>query len=587
MNKYNIYNFILCVVLMSTIFGCSEEKSIYETGDKVITMVEKGESNEIEIVVDPARQNKVELQAQIDQISAYGIVVGVETNNSLVDEYNQKHQTNFLALPPSSYTIDVAEFIFPKYTSLSSHVNISLTSGEMQNEMTYLLPIQMAAVSGDENASINTTNDVIYLIVSKLPPPKLIHLQDVELTTEIGPGKKNWFSAYATNSEGGHTFSVEEAAEQSHMMDFALVRHGSNIRLHPSIVGWQHGDDYQRYTWPYTIGFEKLTMIANMNRLFSTQLFDEIHSAEDIIPKIEELKVTSGYNFPVADRMTSHNLQSQITGDNRVLIQGWGPKIGQNNHYSFINIKEVTPTTGGNYKVTFDIKFTEIDARTEAANTNGQNVVIDNPGYDPSNEMVEYKGVELTTEISPGKKNWFSAYASTEMVAFTQEEARSKSNMMDFAPVVHSTDEVRLYSAIIGHSHADYKERISPYVNGFQRLTYTMIGGRRTGSADETTPEHYDSVTDVNSMTQLILDYWPTYAYPIANRMNSDKLIKDYVGVIAWGHKIGINNKFGLFIVRDIQPTTDGNYKVVLDVKVPKSNARISNNGSMVSNPDF
>lgn len=91
MNKYNIYNFILCVVLMGTIFGCSEEKSIYETGDKVITMVEKGESNEIEIVVDPARQNKVELQAQIDQISAYGIVVGVETNNSLVEEYNQKH----------------------------------------------------------------------------------------------------------------------------------------------------------------------------------------------------------------------------------------------------------------------------------------------------------------------------------------------------------------------------------------------------------------------------------------------------------------------------------------------------------------
>lgn len=52
---------------------------------------------------------------------------------------------------------------------------------------------------------------------------------------------------------------------------------------------------------------------------------------------------------------------------------------------------------------------------------------------------------------------------------------------------------------------------------------------------------------------------------------------------MAWGHKIGINNKFGVFIVRDIQPTTDGNYKVVLDIKVPKSNARTSNNGSMVS----
>lgn len=586
MNKYKIFNFILGVVLIGTIFSCSEEKSIYETGPKVISMVEKDDSNEIEIVVDPARQNKVELQAEVDQISAYGIVVGVEPNNTLVDEYNEKHQTNYLALPPSSYNIDVAEFIFPKYTNLSSHVNISFTSGDMQNGVKYLLPIQMTVVSGDENASINTNKDVIYLIVSKLPPPKLIHLKDVELTTEIGPGKKNWFAAYATNSEGGHTFTVEEAAEQSHMMDFALVRHGSNIKLHPSIIGWQHGGDYQRYIWPYTIGFEKLTMITNMNRLYPTSMFEEIQTTEDIVEKIVELTAT-GYNFPVADRMTSHNLQSQITGDSRVLIQGWGPRIGQNNHYSFLLIKEVTPTTDGNYKVVFDIKFTEVDARTEAASTSGQNVVIDNPGYDPSNEIVEYKGVELTTEIGPGKKNWFSAYASPDMVAFTQEEARSKSNMMDFAPVVHSGDEVRLYSAIIGYSHPDYKERVAPYVNGFQRLTYTMLGGRRPGNADETLPEHYDSVTDVSSMNQLVKNYWNTYSYPSANRMNTDKLIKDYVGIMAWGHTIGINNKFGVFIVRDIQPTTNGNYKVVLDIKVPKSNARISNNGSMVTNPDF
>lgn len=586
MNRYKILNFTLCFVLIGTLFSCEEEKSIYESGHKVISIVEKDEGNKLEVVVDPARQNKVELQAQIDQTSAFGIVVGVEINNNLVEEYNQKHQTNYLALPPSSYDIGVAEFIFPKYTSLSSHVNITFTSGEMQNEISYLLPVQIAVVNGDENATIDESKNVIYLVVSKLPPPKLIHLQDVELTTEIGPGKKNWFSAYATNSEGGHTFSVEEAAEQSHMMDFAVARHGNNVRFHPSIVGWQHGGDYHRYMWPYIQGFEKLTMIANMNRLFGTQVFEDVNSSEDVVTKIDELTASSGYNMGVADRMTSHNLQT-LSGDDRILVQGWGPRIGLNNHYSFIHIKEVTSIGGGNYNVVFDIKFTEIDARTEAANTSGQNVVIDNPGYDPSDEIVEYKGVELTTEIGAGKKNWFSAYASPDMVTFTQEEARSKSNMMDFAPVVHSTDEVRLYSAIIGHSHADYKERSSPYVSGFQRLTYTMIGGRRSGSADATLPEHYDSVTDVNSMTSLVYNYWTTYSYPTANRMNSDKLIKDYVGIMAWGHQIGINNKFGVFIVRDIQPTANGNYKVVLDIKVPKSNARISNNGSMVSNPDY
>ncbi len=587
MDKNRLFNFLLSAVLVSAIIGCSEEKSIYETGHKVVSMVATTDGNEIEIVVDPARQNTVALQAQIDQISAFGIVVGVETNSSLIEEYNQQHQTNYLELPPSSYTIQVAEFIFPKYTNLSSRVSISLTSGDMQDEVTYLLPIQMAAITGDENASIDTSQDVIFLVVSRLPPPKLIHLQDVELTTEIGPGKKNWFAAYATNSEGGHTFTVEEAAQQSHMMDFAVTRYGANVRLHPSIVGWQHGGDYHRYIWPYTIGFEKLTMITNMNRLYTTPMFNEINSTEDIVTKIAELTATDNYNFPVADRMTSHNLQSQITGDNRVLIQGWGPRIGINNHYSFLLIKEVTAVGGGDYKVVFDIKFVDHDARTEAANTSGQNVVIDNPGYDPSNEIVEYKEIELTTEIGAGKKNWFSAYADPAMVTFTQEEARGKSNMMDFAPVVHASDEVRLYSAIIGYSHADYKVRSAPYVSGFQRLTYTMIGGWRAGSADATRPEHYESVTDVNSMTQLVKNYWTSYAYPVVNRMNSDKLAKDAVGILAWGHKIGVNNKFGVFIVRDIQPTTNGNYKVILDIKVPKTNARITNNDSMVSNPDY
>ena len=102
-------------------------------------------------------------------------------------------------------------------------------------------------------------------------------------------------------------------------------------------------------------------MITNMNRLYPTSMFEEIQTTEDIVEKIVELTAT-GYNFPVADRMTSHNLQSQITGDSRVLIQGWGPRIGQNNHYSFLLIKEATPTTDGNYKVVFDIKFTEVDA---------------------------------------------------------------------------------------------------------------------------------------------------------------------------------------------------------------------------------
>lgn len=585
MNTKTIFNFIFNILFLGIIIGCSsEETSIYETGSKVISMA--GDANVVEIVVDPAKQNKIALQAEIDQKSAYGIVVAVETNSNLVDEYNQKHGTNYLELSPGSYTFETAEFIFPKYSTVSSHININLTSGEMQNDVTYLLPVQMVQLRGDENASINTTQDVIYLVVSKLPPPKLIHLVDVELTTEIGPDKKNWFAAYAKNSQGGHTFSIEEAAEQSHMMDFVLVKHGSNLRLHPSIIGWQHGGDYHRYTGRYTNGFEKLTMTTNINKLFPVALFNEVNTSEELVNKIAELRASDGYAYYTTDRMTSHNLQSQISGDNRTLIQAWGPRIGQNEQFSLLYIKEVTSLPGGEYKIKFDIKYIETDIRSQAANVSGQNVVIDNPGYLPSNEIVEYEGIELTTEIGAGKKNWFSAYADDNMVTFTQEEARSKSNMMDFALVMHSVDAVRLYTAYVGYQHASYKERTAPYVQGFSRLTYTMLGGWRSGSPDATKPEHYANVTDAKSLRALIDFYRIGYAYPVANRMNSDTLAKDAVGIFGWGHKVGVNNSFGIYIVRDIQPTTNGNYKVVLDIKVPKSDARTPNNASSVSNPD-
>jgi hypothetical protein len=305
------------------------------------------------------------------------------------------------------------------------------------------------------------------------------------------------------------------------------------------------------------------------------------------VNKIAELRAADGYAYYTTDRMTSHNLQSQITGENRVLILAWGPRIGQNEQFALLYVKEVTSLPGGEYKMIFDIKFIDHDIRTEVAKISGQNVVIDNPGYLPSSDIVEYEGIELTTEIGSGKKNWFSAYADKDVVTFTQEEARAKSQMMDFTPVMHASDEVRLYTAYIGYQHVDYKERIAPYIQGFSKLTYTMIGGWRPGQPDATKPEHYDGVTDVKSLRALIDFYRVGYAYPVANRMNSDKLAIGAVGVFGWGHKIGVNNSFGIYIVRDLQPTNGGNYKVVLDIKVPQSDARTPNNGSMVPNPDY
>lgn len=587
MYKHKIYKYILLILLLGNM-GCDDEqKSIYETGRKVVSLVQQGENATMDIVVDPAKISSALIQAKIDQISAFGITVQAEVRLELVDEYNKKHGTNYEKINPNSYTFERDEFIFPKYTELSSNIELSFNAMNMAADVFYLLPIQMTEIKGDENASIDYDSDIIYLIVSKLPPPPLIHLENLVLTTERGSDKKNWFAAYATNSEGAHTFSIEEAALQSEFMDFVLIKHGTNLRMHPSIIGWQHGADYHKYMSLYNIGFKKLTHMANMNKLFTPDLFNSVNTSEEMTAKIAELKALDNYAYYTTDRMTSHNLQSQITGDSRVLVLGWGPNIGKNEQFALMYIKDVTAINGGeDYTMKFDIKYVGVDIKTASANTEGQNVVIDNPAYAASNAIKEYKGIELTTEIGIGKKNWFSAYADSEIKTFTQQEARSKSGMMDFVPVLHNTDNVALYSAYIGYQHkGDYEIRIAPYVEGFSKLTYALVGGQGVGTVYATKPEHYDQVTDIASMTKLIESYRAGYEYRVANRMMTDKLQVNSVAVFGWGHKVSLNNQFGMLIVRDIQPTTNGHYKVTLDIKVPESDARTPNNVSSVNKP--
>jgi len=367
---------------MLSILGCDDdEKSTYETGQKVVSLIKPDDKNVIEVVVDPSKKSVVSLQAQIDQLSAFGIVVEVEARAELIEKYNKEHGTGYQELSPSSYTFEKSEFIFPKYSTVSSHVQVSLNTNSMQDDVMYLLPVQMILISGDENASIDESGDVLYIKVSKLPPPALVHLKDLEITTEIGIDKKNWFSAYATNSQGGHTFTLEEAAQHSGKMDFVLLKHGSNVRIYPSIIGWKHGGDYQKYIVPYIVGFEKLTHTGNANRLLTIDLFNSVNSAEDMIKEVDAIKA-SGYNPYAVDRMASHNLQSQITGDSRVLLLCWGPKLNVNTQFGLIYIKDVTTVNGGvSYTMKFDFKYVDSDIREEVLKIDGQNTIIDNPDY--------------------------------------------------------------------------------------------------------------------------------------------------------------------------------------------------------------
>lgn len=582
--NYNIkYLSFLFAMLLFGVSCSDDEKDIYQNGIKEISFKNAKEL----IVVDllAPKDTVVKIQVKLSQISSSPILAHVNVDNSLVAAYNKANNTDYKELSSQAYNFNVDKFIIPRYTEESSHAEIRLQTSTLKDADKYLLPVIIETTSGDDNVVMATDSSVLYILFSKkdIPPIPFLYLQDMELTTEIGEGKKNWFSAYATSPDGSHLFSVQEAAEKSEMMDFVLVKHGSAIRFYPSIIGKQHGGAYQTVINPYIKGFRKVTHFcmpgpaANVAPTLAD--FNAVNTNEDLQNKIAELN-KRGYPYYTIDRMASPDIKEGI-----ILVQGWGPMIAKNESFTILHIKEVIPINGGeNYTIKFDIKYFGQDVRTEYANMPNQNVVVDNPLYNPDNEITEYKNVELTTEVGDDKKNWFSAYAENGKVAFTQQEARSKSNMMDFVPVVYGDGDVRFNTAIIGKQHGgDYLTKISPYVEGFEKLTYVLLGGHRVGFNDATKPEHYTNVTDMESLDSQITFYRTNgYNYAAANRMTSEKLSIGSVFVFGWGSKIGVNNKFGMAIVRELESTGNSNYKIKMDIKVPRSDARTPNNGSTV-----
>lgn len=584
---YNIKYWLLLLSMLGLLIGCSDdEKDEYYAKAKEISFQNSKDLVSVNLLAP--KDTVVRVKAQLSSMSSQHIIAEVEVDNSLIAIYNKKHGTEYKELSPQAYDLSMDQVIIPRYSEESTHLEIRLRTAPLKDADKYLLPIKIASTTGDENLTLAPDSSVLYILFSKkdVPPIPFIFLQDVELTTVIGEGKKNWFSAYATNSEGGHTFGVKEAAEKSEMMDFVLIKHGSDLKFHPSIIGKQHGGAYLANMTPYTKGFKKLTHLFHPGptgaAVPTIADFEAVNSNEEMQLKVAELNKRGYGVYYTGDRMTTTNLLSTP-----VLVQGWGPMIGKNENFAIMHIKQITPINdGADYSIKFDIKYFGHDVRTEYANAPNQNVVVDNPDYNVNNEIKEYKGVELTTEIGEGKKNWFSAYAGGS-TTFTQEEAKTKSAMMDFAIIKFGDGDVRLNPAIIGKQHGgDHQTRIAPYVEGFSKLTYTLIGGQRKGSKDETKPEHYDKVTDIVSLKAQIEEYRTLgYNYMAANRMMTDKLAVGSVAVIGWGNTIGKNEAVGMLIVRSIEATEGGHYKVKLDIKVPVSDSRTPNNGSAVANP--
>src|SRR5690606_30621993 len=93
--------------------------------------------------------------------------------------------------------------------------------------------IEIEGEAGTEAIRITGTNKGEKTKTLEVPVNKvyrrLLHFKDIVLTTEVGPGKNNWFSAF----QAPHVFTAAEAVAHQEMLDLAFIKYTSGNRIVP------------------------------------------------------------------------------------------------------------------------------------------------------------------------------------------------------------------------------------------------------------------------------------------------------------------------------------------------------------------
>lgn len=222
--------------------------------------------------------------------------------------------------------------------------------------------------------------------------------------------------------------------------------------------------------------------------------------------------------------------------------------------------------------------------RITGENEGGKSQVTEFPVAKVYTRLLHFPNIVLTTEIGPGKNNWFSAYQAPHVFDITN--APQNQLMLDFAFIKYTTTANRIVPAAVFNAGTAYTTAMAPYMVGFTKAPYTMVTANRTNVNNTS----YNSIGWDGELTEFLQKkiIAPTnqggenYNVVTTNRRVSGDMVPGSGFVIGWGSwnfaNSAVNNEaFGLVIVKDYV-TANGFATVTLDIKVPVDDNRTKYN---------
>lgn len=183
----------------------------------------------------------------------------------------------------------------------------------------------------------------------------VLYFKDVQLTTEIGTGKKNWFACY----RAPYAFDQASAAANQEMMDFVCAVYDNTqiCLLSPHV--FSSSQLYKDAISPYMQGFTQANfcLLSGNRPEITFDSFNAIKTQEELDNFIDT-NIASSYTIYTAARGTNRELAV-----GKGMVYAWGPSSGNNKEFGLIIVKAVSFENGiGN--VTLDIKVPRADYRT-------------------------------------------------------------------------------------------------------------------------------------------------------------------------------------------------------------------------------
>ncbi|MBL7769494.1 MAG: hypothetical protein JNK20_10985 [Flavipsychrobacter sp.] len=196
------------------------------------------------------------------------------------------------------------------------------------------------------------------------------------------------------------------------------------------------------------------------------------------------------------------------------------------------------------------------------------------------NPLKVFRNIVLTTEIGPGKKNFFAAYQ--EPYVFEAAESAPFDEVIDLGFFKYTATSNNIMPPAVFAAGTNYANALAPYMLGWDKAPYTLVTANRA-SVNTVSFDTLDWDTQLmehvaNKVAASRAAGGEAYNIYETNRRTNNVFNVGQGFYIGWGRWDPIYNfSFGIVLVKEY--VVNGDYATItLDIKVPEENQRLKYN---------